>query len=165
MNLPKNILYEILYFLDWREYATICDKLGISLKFNIYVKYNNSLENFDNCREYLNNISYQNKNMMNCASFYGHLEIVQYLHSIDAKCTTGAMNRASRSGHLEIVKYLHSIGKECTTYAMDYASMYGHLEIVRYLHSIGKDSTTWAMDFASKYGHLEIVKYLKSIQL
>ena len=52
------------------------------------------------------------------------------------------MDTASENGHLEVVQYLHSIGKDCTTDAMDWASDNGHLEVVQYLHSIGKECTT-----------------------
>ena len=49
------------------------------------------------------------------------------------------MDMASFYGHLEVVKYLHSIKKDCTEYAMNYASKNVHLEVVKYLHSIKKD--------------------------
>jgi hypothetical protein len=131
----KTLLYEILFFLDWREYATICDKLGISLKFHIYVKYNNSLQNFDNCYEYYENVQNHNKNIMDCASFYGHLEIVKFLHSTCRGNTRLSMDWASNNGHLEIVKYLYSIGEKCTTSAINYASINKYLEIAKFLKS------------------------------
>src|SRR6516162_6446184 len=73
------------------------------------------------------------------------------------------MDEASRTGHLEVVEYLHSIGKNCTRLAMVWASEEGYLEIVKYLHSIGKDCPADAMDRVSRNGHLEVVRYLHSI--
>jgi hypothetical protein len=108
MQRDKTILYEILFFLDWREYMNVCDELGIDLKFNVYAKYNNSLEKFDNCQKYLKDNSKLVKNMMGCASFYGYLDVVKYLHSIGNECTTVcAIYFAIINGHLEVVKFLY----------------------------------------------------------
>ncbi len=70
---------------------------------------------------------------------------------------------AAKNGDIELVKFLHSIGAECTTYAMDVASQNGHLEVVKFLHSIGAKCTRWAMNMACIYGHLEVIKFLHSI--
>jgi hypothetical protein len=149
MNLPKDIICEILYFLDWKEFYKVIKylKYDIQKQLILYDKYNNSLQNLTMDTMCYNTIEY--------------FEIFKYLHSIGKKCTANAMNWASYRGHLETVKYLHSIGKECTPYAMDWASRFGHLEIVQYLHSIGKDCTVSAIILASNNGHLEIVEYLK----
>jgi hypothetical protein len=106
------------------------------------------------------------KNMveaMDYASENGHLAIVQYFHSIKARCSHGAMNGASKNGHLAVVQFLHSIGAGCTSDAMDGASRYGHLAVVQFLHSIGAPVTKHAMARASLNGHLEVVQFLHSI--
>jgi hypothetical protein len=172
MNLPKNILYEILYFLDWREYADICKKLEISLNFNVYIKYNNSLENFENCEKYIRYVSwqcnkYKYKNRMDCASFYGQLEVVKFLHEICDECTQFAICYSSENGYLEVVKYLHSIGKKCHQFGIYWASFYGHLEIVKCLYTNYKEifeQTTIedSIVIANINEHFETVKYLKS---
>ncbi len=46
---------------------------------------------------------------MNWASGNGHLEVVKFLHSINAPYTHLAMNLASARGHLEVVKFLELI--------------------------------------------------------
>jgi hypothetical protein len=100
---------------------------------------------------------------MDGASFHGHLEVVQFLHSIGATCTTFAMDSASLEGRLDVVQYLHSIGAPCSHFAMDGASGKGHLAVVKFLHSIGATCTTGAMDVASSFGHLAVVQFLHSI--
>jgi serine/threonine protein kinase len=124
MNLPKDIILEVLYFLDWEGFYKVIEYLKYDIPKQLirYDKYNNLLKNLEICDICKNSIEY--------------LEIVKYLHSIGKECTTFAMDEASFNEHLEIVKYLHSIGKECTTSAMNWASSNGHLEIVEFLKTI-----------------------------
>jgi hypothetical protein len=141
MEQDKTILYEILNFLDWREYVNVCDELELSLRFHVYAKCNNSLENFDNCQKYLKDRSKIFKNVVDCASFYGHLDVVKYLHSICKECSVCAIYFAILNGYLEIVKYLHKnyikvFDKIVMNYAINYASMNEHLEVLKYLKSI-----------------------------
>jgi hypothetical protein len=85
----------------------VCENLNIPLNFHIYTKYNKSLENFDNCEEYINyKYSIGEVDTLGCTCYYGHLEVVKYLHSIGCECTNKAMDTASNYGYFEIVKYL-----------------------------------------------------------
>jgi hypothetical protein len=151
MIFPKDILYEILYFLDWIEFYKVIKyfKYDISKQLKQYNKSNNSLEKMT-----IDNM---------CLRPYEYLEIVKFLYSIGKKCSTNAMDYASAHGYLKIVKYLHSIGAKYTSNAMNWASRNGNLEIVKYLNSIGEKSTIYCINSASGNGHMEIVKYLHNI--
>src|SRR5689334_238421 len=83
-----------------------------------------------------------------------NMEIVKYLHSIEAKCTDNVKKCASDDNHLDIVTSLHSIGEKCTRDVMNHACEGGHLDVVKYLHSIGKKCTVAAMNLAARNGHL-----------
>jgi ankyrin repeat protein len=171
MRQYKTILYEIIFFLDWREYTYICNQLMIDLKFNVFFKYNNSLKNFENCDKYIKYVNWQdnkNKNTMDCASFYGQLEVVKFLHKNGGKCTHFAICHSSENGFLETVKYLHSIGNECHQFGIYWASYGGNLEIVKFLHKnykgiLKKTTIRDSIVVANIKEHSEIVKYLKSI--
>ncbi|OWY92286.1 hypothetical protein PHMEG_00038776 [Phytophthora megakarya] len=89
--------------------------------------------------------------VMDVAASHGHLEILQFLHQVDAsqrnkrkyedrdtyptrdncrRCTARAMDLAAANGHLEVVKWLHENRNEgCTTFAMSSAASNGHLEV------------------------------------
>ena len=131
MCFPKEILNEILYFLDWEEFYQIIKSLDLNIQHQLkqYGKRNNSLDALT-----IDNI---------CNMKAEYLGVIKYLHKIHGhkngkECTDDAMDNASMNGHLEIVKYLHENGKECSTNAIDWASEKGHLEIVKYLKSIKK---------------------------
>ncbi len=67
----------------------------------------------------------------------GNLHCVRYLLSQEYGCITWAMNLAAYYGHLEIVKWLHYNRTEgCTTFAMDWAAANGRLEIIEFLKNI-----------------------------
>jgi hypothetical protein len=96
MNLPKDIIFEILYFLDWEEFYKVIKylKYDIPQQLILYDKYNNELKHL------------KIDDLCNCKIEY--LEIVKYLHSTGTECTQYAMDNASKHGHLETVKYLKS---------------------------------------------------------
>ena len=89
-------------------------------------------------------------NAMDWAAFYGHLDVIKWLHENRKEgCTTDAMDFAAGNGHLEVVKWLHENRKEgCTGDAMDLASENGHLEIVKWLHENRTEecTTEYVMD-------------------
>lgn len=145
--LPKDLLYECLYFLRWDEYYDVCKHMNIALRFDIYLRNNQAKMDID----YI------------CNQVCEYLEIVKCLHSMNARCTEWAIHMACYYGHLETVKFLVSVGAPYTMYAMNWASESGHLEVVKFLHSINAPYTDYAMDRASWYGHLEVVKFLYSI--
>jgi len=47
--------------------------------------------------------------------------------------TTKAMDFAAAYGHLAVVEFLHSVASPYTNYAMDWAAKYGHLAVVGFL--------------------------------
>jgi hypothetical protein len=187
MSFPKNIILEILYFLEWEEFYKILQHNNFNIQKNlkIYTKYNNSLNkltinNVCNMKtEYLEVVKYLHQNLVSFTSEHGHSELVKYLYIIEAGCTTHTMNLASENGHLEIVKYLCSISIECPLSSIDIecslsiiecAGINGHLEIIKYIfenqiktHLNFKHYIHNAINRACLHGHLEIVKYLHSI--
>ena len=58
---------------------------------------------------------------MNRAAWYGHLDVVRWLHGHRTEgCTQQAMNMAAKGGHLKVVQFLHNYqGEGCTYNAMD----------------------------------------------
>ena len=101
---------------------------------------------------------------MDWASLYGHLPMVQYLHSLGATCTDNAMNWACRQGHLAVVQFLHSIGAPYSQNALEFAGTFGHLAVVEFLIGIGAaaigDGLSMALIWACRNGHLPVVRYL-----
>ncbi|RHY51134.1 hypothetical protein DYB26_008311 [Aphanomyces astaci] len=104
--------------------------------------------------------------VMDAAAQYGHLSLVQFLHTHRLGCTTAAMNGAARSGHLDIVKFLHAHRSEgCTSAAMDGAANNGYVDVVKFLHAHCKDTCDMdsALKLATDKGHLEIVRFLHDL--
>src|SRR5688572_19892773 len=101
--LPTDLIYECIFFLDWKEYYKVCKYINIDLRLNIYFRNNNQ----------------QLTNDSICEETEEYLEVVKFLHSINAPFTQDAMNCASRNGHLEVVKFLHSINAPYTQSAMN----------------------------------------------
>ncbi|MEK6265541.1 MAG: ankyrin repeat domain-containing protein, partial [Clostridium sp.] len=84
------------------------------------------------------------KHSLRNTSFYGYLEIVKFLCSLECVEPSANHNRAvifaSINGHLDVVKFLCSL--ECVdpsdmdNRAIRWASFHGHLEIVKFLCSL-----------------------------
>ena len=105
------------------------------------------------------------KRVMDNAAYYGHLDIVKFLHENRSEgCTVWAMNGAAENGHLEMVKFLHEKRTEgCTTYAMIWAAHNGHLNIIKFLHENRSEGCTKnVMYWAANKGYLDIVKFLSA---
>jgi ankyrin repeat protein len=101
---------------------------------------------------------------LEAAAENSHLEVVQFLHGIEAAwrskrkkrtiatnirmCSAKGMDVAARGGHLAVVKWLHANRLEgCTTAAMDGAAGNGHLDVVEWLHANRSEGcTSAAMD-------------------
>ncbi len=91
--LPTDLVYACIEFLDWKEYYKLCKYINIDLRLNIYFRNNDQKIKIDNI----------------CDENEEYLEIVKFLHSINAPYTYLAMDLASKNGHLEVVKFLNSI--------------------------------------------------------
>ena len=121
------------------------------------------------------------------ACYYGHLEVVKYLHTEfgltadDARTLHDeALTYACENGHLEVVKYLHrgfKLTKQDAQYynneALKFACENGHANVVKYLATgfkLTKEDAIdgYALDYAGdhidvicvlwKYYHLEAAK-------
>jgi hypothetical protein len=110
---------------------------------------------------------------------YGQVEILQFLHEMDAADfeASGPKRRrtnswwssakdpiywAARGGHLAVLEWIHANKtQQCREDAMDEAAGQGHLEVVKWLHANRSEGcTSYAMDCAASNGHLEMVKWL-----
>ncbi|EFA79507.1 ankyrin repeat-containing protein [Heterostelium album PN500] len=96
------------------------------------------------------------------AAARGHMKIVRFLHSRQAKCTTNAINYAAYNGHYQVVHFLLENRSEgCTREAMDLSSMHGHLDIVKLLHERSdKGCSQSAVDLAAGNCHFHVVQFL-----
>jgi hypothetical protein len=114
------------------------------------------------CHENINPIT-ENSDLLDRAAWFGHVDLVKYLHSIGSKCTTDAMDGAAEEGHLEIVKFLHENRKEgCTNYAMDRAALWGLLKVVEWLHlNRTEGCSAKAMEYAHRHNHTAIVNWFR----
>jgi ankyrin repeat protein len=115
-----------------------------------------------------------NEYALRWASFYGRLEVVQYLVEKGADVhaeNEDALRYASLYGHLEVVQFLVEKGADVHAQgesgdALGLASGNGQLAVVKYLVETGK-ADVHALDkgtlqCASMCGYVEVVKYLES---
>ncbi|RLN65315.1 hypothetical protein BBJ28_00018134 [Nothophytophthora sp. Chile5] len=129
------------------------------------------------------------KKMMDVAAENGHMEVLQFLHSIDdgamenrvrkqhhgdretvvkwePLCSREAIDRAASNGHLDVVKWLDQNRSEAYSHrALPLAVCGGHTEVVKWLLERSSDGPLdghpdLAMNFAAMYGHLSTVKLL-----
>jgi hypothetical protein len=76
-------------------------------------------------------------NLVDWAASTGRLRYLRYLteNTTNHYGTTHAMDSAAFYGHFEVVKYLHFNRTEgCTMGALDCSTSEGHLDIVKFLH-------------------------------
>ncbi|XP_071138919.1 uncharacterized protein [Mytilus edulis] len=110
--------------------------------------------------------------------FYGHLDTVQYLVSVDCnvevrtKLGNTPLIIAAQKGNLQIVQYLISVGCErdaqnnLGSTPLIIAAQQGNLQIVQYLITVGCQRDARSNDCATpllmavQEGHIEIVKFL-----
>ncbi|KAJ3103685.1 hypothetical protein HDU97_009938 [Phlyctochytrium planicorne] len=84
----------------------------------------------------------------------GHLEVVNYLLSVNALFTTIAFDHAAANGHLNVIQLLHKTFQEqnvslCTKTAMDLAAACNHLKVLTFLHTHRTEGCTHlALDLA-----------------
>lgn len=105
---------------------------------------------------------------------YGHLNIVQWLHSLDDNMDNDryeiGLMWACRYGHLEMVKWLLSLGVDNydITEGLRLACINNHLNIVKLMYSLGIDITHDYVEgspflLACSYNNLEMAQWLQSI--
>ncbi|AVK77205.1 Ankyrin repeat domain containing protein [Pandoravirus macleodensis] len=100
---------------------------------------------------------------MDVVAFYGHLDVVKFLHQQGVTgTTTAAVDLAAFSGHIDVVRFLHENRSEgCTAAALEYAAANGHLPVVAYLvRHWNRRHVTDAINMAATNGHLAIVQFL-----
>ena len=109
------------------------------------------------------------------ASRKGHLDVVEFLASLDdvdaSDDNNYAIRWASMNGHLDVVKFLASLDdvdvSTSNNFTIRWASGYGHLDVVEFLASLdGVDASAndnHAIRWASEEGHLDVVEFLASL--
>lgn len=100
--------------------------------------------------------------VVDLASRYGNLEVVEYLIRMGAQCTCEAIDWSARNGLLEIVKFLAFQNCSCDR-GLYFATINGHLEIVKFLyeHELGLKRLKDAVSCASRSGYTDILAILK----
>lgn len=100
----------------------------------------------------------------NCASANGHLEIVQFLHSINVECSERAMHLSIEKRHLRIVQFLMSIGGRVEQYV--YMSIVtGNLKNIEFLHMAGYNFHPFYLNMSVRYKRVDIIRFLHSIRV
>lgn len=94
----------------------------------------------------------------------GKLEVIQYLHSIDAKWSVFAMYYACLSNYYQVVKFLieNKDIQDCKL-SMLCASASGNIEIVKLLYENGMEFTSDCIYLAYMNNHHKVVEFLNSI--
>ncbi len=175
-QISKDLIYECLNYLDWKEYYHTCKIFKIDHKFKNYFKICNQEITInmivEQKEEYLEIFKYlfilghrTDSSLIDRACSCGHLNIVKYLHEQGHQCSQSAMNWASNNGHIEVVKFLYSINIKCTKYAAMCSCSNGHLEIIKFFRSFGAKFDSTDMYWAVKNGHFEVVKFLHSLNV
>jgi ankyrin repeat protein len=118
-----------------------------------------------------NKLNVKKHDILASATYYGHIEVVRYLISLD--CDLESRNKAlivgAQCDHFEIVKYLISVGADPRTqedFALIYSAENGNMEMLKYF--IGLGCNIWsqyskALKYGAKNGHIDIVRYLVSL--
>lgn len=71
------------------------------------------------------------------ASEKGHLNMIEYLHSMKYKSSEQAVWNACKNGNLEIVKFLYKIGSTCDVAdAIEIATRFKQVKIVEFLNTV-----------------------------
>jgi hypothetical protein len=153
----KRGFLKYLKYLNCKNHCKVYD-----LKSIRYCATEGDLKVLKYCHEYVCPIT-EYSDLLDRAAWFGHLELVKYLHSIGSKCTTDAMDGAAEEGHLEIVKFLDENRSEgCTNYAMDRACFWGLLNVVEYLHyNRTEGCSAKAMEYALRHNQAEVVEWFR----
>jgi hypothetical protein len=91
----------------------------------------------------------------------GHLDCIEYLHSIRCPCDAKIFESAAKNGHLECIKYLIEHEYPCDESACIAAARGGYLDCVKYMHENGCPWNEWAYIAAAENGHLAVIMYLR----
>lgn len=167
--LPQDLSYLCLFFLDWEEYHTVCEELGMDLKLDIYFK------KYGNCEEEIKNQDIpidKNIKYLICNYLHKHyfinfvvvhiqqfvakkeyFEILEYLGNNYDIMWTEYMPASSELGHFKTVKYI---------YEKTYDNNNKYRELRHNKPDYNKLKYNESMYEAAKNGHLNIVKYLHS---
>jgi ankyrin repeat protein len=113
------------------------------------------------------------------ACYDGHLEIVQWLLSVNPDINISAENEYAfrcvcYRGHLEIARWLLSVNPNInisaeTEYAFRWACSQGHLEIAQWLLSVNPNINIsardeWAFRSACEHKHLDVAQWLQTLK-
>ncbi len=181
----SDLLYEILFFMDWKNYYHICEYLQLDFRLKIYFKHNKQLPTiidlYQSARDYVKIHKYLYKHdseyqtLQSCiyAIKAGHYETAKYLYKHEHN---GILkNRFIHDielmiqwNHLDMIKYFHSLDPKIFSdvhyMPINIAYDRGYLEMAKYLYdNFNLRGTTEGADWACDNGHLEMIKYLYSI--
>ncbi|EFA77129.1 hypothetical protein PPL_09884 [Heterostelium album PN500] len=104
-------------------------------------------------------------NALDEAAKRGHLDFVEYLHSIGANCSTSAMDETN---NLEILKFLHFNRTEGFTHlAYERAIRFNDIHSIKFLHQIKPETFYDLLDHKESqcYGYISRLKLIKELKL
>ena len=116
-----------------------------------------------------NKVLYMN-DIINHASYYGHIEVLEWFknsgYEFEYNKYEYAINNAAGNGYIEILEWFKNSGYEFkyNEYAINYASENGHIQVLDWFKNSGyefeynKDAIKWA----SKNGHIKILDWFKN---
>ena len=105
---------------------------------------------------------YTNANIICEASAAGgHIECLQYAHSLGLPWDYTTCKAAAAGGHLECLQYAHSNGCPWNSETCNVAAAGGHLECLQYAHS-NKCPWNFSCYYAAAGGHVECLQYAHS---
>lgn len=153
--LPKDIVYECIGYLHWKEYYDVCELFCIPLEMTRYgyqhTWYISDL--YDMCdgkREYVEVLGYLYENkyesIKNCISVCICLLVSKgYLTSLkifEKEITFSIMRYTLAYGHTNIIQYLHkdldiSLPMKISNDTLSVLIAYGNVDLFIYLHNNG----------------------------
>ncbi len=92
------------------------------------------------------------------AAYGGHINVLDWLVSIDYPWEPCMLSAAAQSGSLDVCKWVLATGKPCVNYMCDMAAMAGKLEVLMWARSIGMPWGSCLLD-AARRAHWAVVEW------
>ncbi len=174
MELPPNIILEILLQSDYKDIINLCSKFpnfyhickdpyfwarkaemdfGILPQDLILLPGNNK-----NRYEYIRTVDPQSGLIM--ASRIGSLALVKLFIAHGADNFSQAMVEGAQNGHIRIVKYLLDLGANLYNFAALLAAENGYFDIVKLLVEVGANNFDEVLLVAAAKGYSDIAKLM-----
>jgi hypothetical protein len=114
-----------------------------------------------------NKVLYKN-DIINCASFYGHIQVLEWYKNsgYEFKYDIWAIYLASKNGHIQVLEWFKNFGYEFkyNNNAINNASRNGHIQVLEWFKNSGYEFKydENAIYYASIYGHIKVLEWFKN---